>query len=365
MELREMLADGEQELDLSAIEEELKALSAEQAELQKRVTLLEEVEDMKQGKDVANKIETEEGEVRMMNNQLEVRGMDLKENRAVTLPQTALQGHAGNEINGDFNSVSSLADAVKLVPMMGGESFKAPYRKDLAEGDYTKEGAKYHESAPTFGYATILKTKITDYAEVTEEVEKLPNADYATAIQDEVANGIKRKLNKEILVGTGDVDSLVGIFSDKAEALTGDADIEVEAITADTLDEIVFSYGLEDVEGDATLILSKSTLREFAKLRTELGTKVYDIVVQGNTGTIDGVPFIINNFAGDVAKVEAGNFFMAYGNLANYNLVTFSDVDMQRSSDFKFDKGIVAYKGSVFAGGNVVAQDGFVRVKKK
>lgn len=360
-----MLEDTEQEVDLQAVDAELKALSAEQADLEKRVSLLEEVEDMKDGKEAVNKIETDEGEVRTMTNELETRGMDLKENRAVTLPQTALAVHAGDKINGDFNTISSLADAVNLKNVQGGESYRQPYRTRVGEGDYTLEGAKYHESEPEFAYATMAKNKITDYVEITEEVEKLPNANYATEVSKSVADGIKRKLNREILLGNGDLNQLVGIFSEKADALTGEADIEVEAIDQDTLDQIVFSYGMEDVEGDATLILSKPTLREFARLRTELGTKVYDIVTKGNTGTIDGVPFIINNFAGDVAKVEVGKFFMAYGSLKNYDLVTFSGLDLQRSADFKFDKGIVAYRGSVFAGGNVVAQDGFVRVKKK
>lgn len=357
LELREELQDTEKEVDLEAVEKELKDLQMEVDEIEKRLTLVEEAEAIDNGKEETKTVEKEER--KMTVDKMEQRAQQLKENRTVTSEATVLQTHVGNEINPMHNTVSTLIDAVKTKMLAGGESYKAPYRSAETMAGLTDEGAKYHESAPEFKYAEINKAKVTDYAEVTEEVEKLPNANYVSEIESEVLNGLKRKINKQILLGDGSAGNLAGIFSEKAEALTGAADIEVEKIDEDTLDDIVFSYGIEDVEGDATLILSKASLREFAKLRTELGTKVYEIVVQGNTGTIDGVPFIINNFAD-----AHDEFFMAYGNLANYELAVFSDVDMQRSADFKFDAGIVAYRGSVFTGGNVVMQDGFVRVKK-
>ncbi|MBF4500230.1 phage major capsid protein [Savagea sp. SN6] len=357
VELRTALADTTQEVNLEEIETELRELQVEVEEIEQRQALLADVAEIKEGKQITNTIEKEER--KMTVDKMEVRAQELKENRMVTVDQTALAVHAGDEINGGFNTVSTLVDAVKIKALAGGESYRAPYRATDAVGGMTAEGAKYHEGQPTFAYAEINKAKVTDYAEVTEEVEKLPNANYVAEVEGEVLKGLKRKLNKQILLGDGTAGNLAGIFSDKATALTGDADITVDAITTDTLDDIVFSYGIEDVEGDATLILSKATLREFAKLRTDLGTKVHEIKVAGNTGTIDGVPFIINNFA-DAHE----SFFMAYGNLANYEVAVFSDVDLQRSADFKFDQGIVAYRGSIFAGGNVVAQDGFVRVKK-
>lgn len=357
VELRKMLQDTKQEVDLGAVEKELRELQKEVDEIEKRQQLMKEAKALNVGEQSAKVVEKED---RQEESEVEKRAKALKENRTVTTDATLLQTHQSDEINPRFNTISTLIDAVKIKPLAGGESYLAPYRTADAMADFTEEGEKYHESTPEFSYAEINKQKITNYAEVTEEVEKLPTANYVTEIEQEVLNGIKRKINQQILLGDGSLGELAGIFSDAADALTGDADIEIDEIDKDTLDDIVFSYGLEDVEGDATLILSKNSLREFAKLRTELGTKVYDIVVRGNTGTIDGVPFIINNFAD-----AHDEFFMAYGNLNNYEMAVFSDVDMQRSADFKFDQGIVAYRGSVFVGGNVVMQDGFVRVKKK
>ena len=55
---------------------------------------------------------------------------------------------------------------------------------------------------------------------------------------------------------------------------------------------------------------------------------------------------------------------MAYGSLKNYKVTLFSDVEIQKSTDYKFKQGITSYRASVMAGGNTVKLDGFVRVTK-
>lgn len=114
------------------------------------------------------------------------------------------------------------------------------------------------------------------------------------------------------------------------------------------------------------MILNKKDLKSFATLRGDDGEKIYDVVPNGNTGTIDGVPFIINSACKAVsdATTSTGQYSMAYGPLSNYMLTIFSDLDVQRSTDFKFKQGMIAHRGSVFAGGNVVSKNGFLRVKK-
>lgn len=116
------------------------------------------------------------------------------------------------------------------------------------------------------------------------------------------------------------------------------------------------------------LILNKKDLKAFAQLRTTDGRKLHEIKfnADGNSGTIDGIPFIINSACkaiSDPATV-AGDYCMAYGPLANYMLVIFSDIEILRSTDYKFRQGVVAHRASIFVGGNVVAKNGFLRIKK-
>lgn len=118
---------------------------------------------------------------------------------------------------------------------------------------------------------------------------------------------------------------------------------------------------MEDI---AVLILNKKDLKKFAKLRDKQGRKVYTIRNNGNTGTIDEVPFIINSACAEVgATADAGKYCMAYGPMSNYEVAIFSDIDAKKSEDYKFKQGQIAYRASVFMGGNVVAKNGFIRVK--
>lgn len=299
----------------------------------------------------------------------EERGKALQEMRAVTVGSSSIviPQHSSNEINQTFNQVSSLLDRVNIKPLMGGESYKQPYVKGYGTGDYSNEADDYNDAEPTFGYAEINKTKITAYAEDTEEITKLPAADYDREVMKGITIAARKKITREILVGTGETNRLTGIFSSKATAIDPATDLSIEKIDNNTLDEIIFSFGGdEDVEDAAVLILNKKDLKEFSKLRTNDGKKFHDIKTNGNTGTIDGIPFIINSACKAISdeSTQEDDYCMAYGPLSNYMLTIFSDMDIQRSTDYKFKQGMIAHRGSVFLGGNVVSHNGFLRIKK-
>ena len=237
--------------------------------------------------------------------------------------------HTSPDIAPTFNNVSSLIDRVTTIPLVGGETYSRPYVKSYGDGaGSTAEGADYNTSEPEFGYAEIAREKITAYAEEPEE----------------------------------------GIFynpaSESDDIIDRNTDITtITAVTDDTLDEIIYSYGGdEEVEDVAVLILSKKDLKKFAKLRDKQGRKVYTIVNHGNTGTIDEVPYIINSACAEIGGTKDA-YCMAYGPLSNYEVAVFSDIETAKSTDYKFKSGQICYKGCVFMGGNVVARNGFIRVK--
>ena len=174
------------------------------------------------------------------------------------------------------------------------------------------------------------------------------------------------------MVGAGGQNQLKGIFHNpgeqKDQVIDPATDLEISVIDADTLDEIIYSYGGEEnVESLSVLVLNKKDLKAFAQVKDKQGKKVYNIVNQGNKGTIDNVPFVINSACGSISDTNtvAGKYCMAYGPMENYLLTVFSDVDIQRSTDYKFKQGMICHKGATFVGGNVVAHNGFIRVKKK
>ncbi|MGF1437890.1 phage major capsid protein [Bacillus thuringiensis] len=371
-EIRSML-QSDKEVDLAALETELRDLEEIQKQIETRQRLLKEAEEINNNQmPEMRTVETFNNEPQKQDVELETsekRGQALMENRAVTVGSgnVVLPKHSATDIRPTFNEVSTLIDRVSSKTLKGGESYQQPYIKSYGEGDYTTEGNDYNTSETTFGYADITKAKVTAYSEDTEELQKLPAADYDAEVMKGITVATRKKLTREILIGTGATNRLAGIFSAAATAIDSATDLEISAIDASTLDEIIYSYGGdEDVEDAAVLILNKLDLKAFAKLRTSDGKKVYNVVSQGNSGTIDGVPFIINSACKAVsdAKTTAGQYNMAYGPLSNYQLTIFSDMDVQRSTDFKFKQGMIAHRGSVFAGGNVISKNGFLRVKK-
>lgn len=335
-------------------------------------------------------IPVEESDARSLNTALEQRekaGKDLKEKRAVKLPLsvfgelravtvTPASGQPATivvpntyspNINPDFPVVSSLVDAVAHLTLDGGNSFTQAYVAGIDTGNYTAEGDNAAAAETKFAYAEIYKTKITAYAELTEELENLPSAPYADIVFQNIRTSMRKLLAKEILVGAGGTNQLVGIFSDKATAIDPTTDLEMSQITDTTLDEILFKFGGdEDVEDPAVLILNKADLLAFSKVRTSTKQKFYDIQLNGNSGTISGVPFIINSACKSLmaATTLTGDYCMAYGNLSNYQLVEFAQMDVKRSDDYKFPAGMTAYRGVCWFGGNVTRHNGFIRIKK-
>lgn len=299
----------------------------------------------------------------------EERGKALMEKRAVTVGASniVVPKYYADDIRPTFNEVSSLIDRVYVKVLLGGESFTQPYVKGYGIGDYKGEGEDYAEDEPEFGYAKINKAKVTAYSEDTEELLKLPAADYDAEVMKGIRIACRKKITREIIVGSGGANNLVGIFSAKATAIDPDTDIEIAEIDEITLDEIIYSYGGdEDVEDAAVLILNKKDLKAFAQLRTTDGRKIHDIKINGNTGTIDGIPFIINSACAAISDdaTSKGDYCMAYGPLSNYMLCIFSDLEVKRSEDYKFRQGRIAHRGSIFLGGNVVSHNGFLRIKK-
>lgn len=338
-------------------------------------------------------IPAEERGDKTLTNALELRekaGKDLKESRAVKSPLsvfgelravtvTPASGQAATivvpstyspTINPDFPVVSSLVDGVAHLSLDGGDSFRQPFITGIDAGDYTNEGENAKEAETHFEYVDILRTKITAYAEISKELEKLPAAPYADKVFENIRTSMRKLLTKEILVGAGGQNQIVGIFSNQAAAITA-PDYAISAITDTTLDEILFNYGGdEEVEEPAVLILNKMDLLAFSKVRTSTKQKFYDIKLNGNGGNINGVPFIINSackpisIAEDKGGAAAGEYCMCYGTLSSYQLVEFSPMTVERSDDFKFRQGMRAFLGECYFGGNVVKKDGFLRITK-
>ena len=374
LELRSIL--GSEEVvsadDMTKYEDEIRSLKIESDNIEKRRAFVGDLEtgvkvESTEARSVDKKDAVEKRSKEVI--AAETRGKDLKEGRSITVGSSTIitAKHTANTINPTFNPVSSLIDRVDNMSLPGGESFEQPYVEAYAGSTgYTVQGDAYEVVETIFKTATMGKTKVTAYQELPEEVNKLSNAPYEAMVVDGINTALRTFLTKEVLIGDGTTGHLTGIFDNGATAIDAGSDITINTIGTTSLDDVIYEYGgIEEVEDDGVLILNKKDLALYAKLRTTDGFKVYSIVRETmNTGTIDGVPYLINSACIATAVATTGQYVMAFGPLSAYKLAIFSDVDVQKSTDFKFSTGIVAHKGSVFMGGNVVKKNGFLRVKK-
>ena len=358
----EMDAEG---ANITALSEEVEMLQARKAAIEEEETVKAQMRKAIAEGTVASKVVEQKTEDVQNTSVMEERGRDLLQARTVTVADDdiLLPQHQSAHINPTFNEVSTLVDKVGVTVVKGGESYKEPFLKGYGMGGLTAEGAEYTEAEPQFDYASINKVKITATADVTEELKKLPAADYASHVLNGISVAIRKKLSQQLIAGTG-TDELMGITA-TPEAIDTAKDVEIAELGVDTLDDVIFAYGgEEDVEANQVLILNKGTLRALAKIRKENGDKAYDIDTRNQT--IDTIPYIINSNVKSFEEASADDFVMLYGALPSYRVVQFSPVEIaQTNSDAdKFKKGIDTFRGSVFVGGNVVSYNGFLRVKK-
>lgn len=357
-EIRGMVEKEEDMKKLEEMEKETDKLQEERSMIEKKMSLTKMTEIPM----ISTKNNAEQRDL------LEKRGKDLMENRTIKVSsdEVLLPEHVDSTLAPyQFKPVSELVDRVHTINLQGGETYTKSYVKSYGEAGTTEEGASYTETEPHYGYVTIPKVKVTAYTEITEELEKLPAINYQAEVIKNINISLRKKISQQIIKGDGTTNNFTGIFSDKADALKDQADLEISAIDENTLDDIVFAYGGDEaIENGACLIINKNDLRAFAKLRTKEGRKIHNIDYVNQT--IDGIPYVLNGNCSALSdpSTGVGTYCIAYGSLFNYEVPIFSNVEIGKSTDYKFKDGIICYKASVFTGGNVVGYKGFVRVKK-
>lgn len=313
-----------------------------------------------------NQMDKEQREAQ--NKEREERAKALKEGRAVTVASDniLLPKHQSNDLaTVPFRQVSSFYDLTKVRNLQGGESYEAPFTKSYGTGGLTEEETAYTEAEPEFGTAKINKVKVTAYAEFSEELERLPNANYEAEIRKGVEIALKKKMAQQQIGGTGESNTFIGITStnnDNTAVLASD-DMELSKIDQDTLNKIIFAYGGdEEVEQKGVLVLNKADLLAFSLVKNDIGDHAYKIDLANQT--INTVPYIINSNLTPLDTASKGQYSMIYGIPQYYETAIFSPVEIKKSYDYKFKDGMIAYRASVFAGGNTTAYRGFMRVKK-
>ena len=242
--------------------------------------------------------------------------------------------------------VSSIVDLVKIVDASGMGAYKVAYHDTDAIAATQTEGGAYNAGDPVFGYVEIVPQTEAVLSYISKQVQKQTPVNYQGKVNESALVALRKRAAKIV------TDKLVA--SDLNTKLTG------VALDEKALRKIAFNYGGDEgIVGAATLFINKADLVTLGDVRGSDKKPVYEITPDAtspNTGVIkDGglsVAYCIDG------NLPAGT--LAYGQAKCFELALFSNYDIRVSEDFAFDKGLLAIRGDVELGGDVVVKGGFV-----
>lgn len=277
---------------------------------------------------------------------------------------------AGSTINDPVgNVVPSIVDRVRTMNLTGLSAYQEPYviTELDAKGGKVEETAGKDRTAstsPTFGVAQInpYELSVTDY--VDRNISRLTPADYYGKIYSMALRAMRRELAKLIVNGDDPgTPTFFGITNakNKAGATIYATQSLGSAVDVNTLDELYFAYGSDEMlGGQARLLLTKPTLKALGKLRgTNEKLRLLEIapdVGNANSGTIrDGGVVLPYDLVSAVSDTK-----LLYGDPANFMVGLFGDYSIRVDESVKADKRLIAILGDAMVGGNLVVDKGFV-----
>ncbi len=205
----------------------------------------------------------------------------------------------------------------------------------------------FKEGETVFAFKTLTPETITTISYISKQVMKQSPLDYKAKVEKNAKIALRKAVSEYIIT----------------KLLASDLKVEKSLAKIDekTLRTIALTYGGDEaVSGNATLFLNKNTLVALGDVRgTSEKKAVYEITPDAtnpNVGIIkDGglsVAYCLNEKIADNTLV--------YGQAVKFELDLFSNYEIKVSEDFKFDTGMLAIRGDVEIGGDVVYKNGFI-----
>lgn len=292
----------------------------------------------------------------------------LRRNEGISLGTVVAPGGAGSEIHDGFaGHVSGLINQIHTVDLTGLNSWEEPYvisDPEATAGDPVElAGTQRATTDPVFGIAGMTAYEANTTSFVPKAAANLSPARYAAKIQEMALRSLQRKAVALMINGDGAASpKMHGILNAKN---TAGANIfaeiaDVTAINEDTLAQMVFGYGGDEMTGGAArLLLTKANLEAFGKLKgANEKTPLYEISFDpgsgGNTGTIKRggliVPYTICS--------AMGSKKLAYGDPFNYMLALFGEYVVGTDASYMAGKRLITVLGDVNLSGNLTVDKG-------
>lgn len=272
----------------------------------------------------------------------------------------------GSDIHDGNNAqVTTLSNQVRVETFEGLSGWEEPYLQSIQEATAgsvkTVGGTTRTASDPVFKKSKLTATEIQVTSFVDKNINRLSPANYAAKVQAYAMKALLRKCNHQIINGDAQAShEMFGIINAKNteaenifQTMAG-----ITAINEDTLRDLVMGYGGdEEVYSGGRLVLTKTNLDAFGKIKIakDDNRKLYKIVSQGNTGTIEEGGLIVPY---TIASAIGANT-LAYGDPQTYLLGLFGPYSIRIDESVKSVERMIAILGDALVGGNLVADKGF------
>lgn len=364
------LLEGEGQIDLNAIETELEALGAEEAELRKKAEIVHKINE----KEVRTKeIKKPEEEMRKME-----KGFESMEYRQAFMDYVKT-GRMGEELR----AVTTTADAGAVIPTVVmdrivekmenvGHILPLVTRTNYASGlaipvssvkpvaTWVAEGATSTVQSKAVGSVVFAAYKLRCAVGITLELETMSIAAFETAIVNNIAEAMTKALEAAILLGTG-TGQPKGILTETAPA---GQSVDVTAINYEALIDAESALPAA-YETESVYLMTKKTFMAFVGMVDTDGQPIARV----NYG-IGGAPervllgrkVIINDYMTSFDAAATGDVFAAIFRLEDYVLNAAYNVTLKQYED-NLTEDIVR-KAIMLADGKAVDTNSLVLLKK-
>lgn len=350
--LRQELADGKaDEKRMKEIRDEATTLEKEQKELRTKMELVDQLKPSAVPEQRSKEQKTS-GAADAFRNTNRMSIPMFKENRAllVSSGKLATPTVVSTEIGELPQVVSSIVDDVHTIDATGTGEWTFPYKTKDAEADDVTEGQAIGGTGAEFDKVSIGPSEWGVLDEVSNQVNKMTNVAYASAVQNSAYLALRKKAKVKItnaILNSPLVETVKGI-----------------AIDADYVRTVVLGFDSdESVAGGTKLYLNKTDLATIGKVRGANEKKaLFDIeFTDENNGKItDGgmvIPFSINS------SVPTGT--QIYGQPKTVKMLLWGDyeVSTDQGGDY-FKRNMMGVRGTATAGAGLTKYHGMQLIKQ-
>ncbi len=351
-ELRKEIAEGKaDEKRLAEIKKEAEALSSEQDEFRSKMDLEKNLEPAAVPAQKRNEQNADSAAEKFRKtNRMSI--PMFKESRAVLVSsgKLATPTVVSTEIGELPQVISSIVDDVDTIDATGTGEWTFPYKTEDAEVDDVTEGEEIGGTGAKFDKVAISPSEWGVLDEVSNQVNKMTNVAYASAVQNSAYLALRKKAKVKITNAI--------LNSKLAETRTG---IKIDQ---DYVRMVVLGFDSdESVAGGTKLYINKADLAALGKVRGTNDKKaLFDIEFDDeNNGKIkEGgtvIPFSINSTVPEGTQI--------YGQPKAVKMLLWGDyeVSTDQGGDY-FKRNMMGVRGLATAGADLVKYHGMQLIKQ-